>query len=129
MPTTARSRVATVPVRLAALPAFPFDLLIALALIGLADLTWAQRGGLTALHLVTVAASLLPLSLRRRRLRALPTRRPRVFSAACAPLRRGVAQPLPVARAAWSSTFESVRSSAEQPGYRGVRPPLGARRP
>jgi signal transduction histidine kinase len=66
MPTTARARLDAIPARLAALPAFPFDLLIALALIGLADLTWAQSGGLTALHFVTVAASLLPLSLRRR---------------------------------------------------------------
>jgi signal transduction histidine kinase len=64
--TTARARLAAVPARLAALPAFPFDLLIALALIGLADLTWAQSGGLTLEHFLTIAASLLPLSLRRR---------------------------------------------------------------
>jgi signal transduction histidine kinase len=66
MLTTARARVVAVPARLAALPAFPFDLLIALALMGLADLTWEQSGGLTPLHFVTVATSLLPLSLRRR---------------------------------------------------------------
>jgi signal transduction histidine kinase len=66
MLTTARARFAAVPGRLAALPAFPFDLLIALALIGLADLTWAQSGELTPLHFVTVAAALLPLCLRRR---------------------------------------------------------------
>jgi signal transduction histidine kinase len=66
MPTTGRARLASVPGRLAALPAFPFDLLIALALIGLADLTWAQSGGLTPLHFLTIAASLLPLCLRRR---------------------------------------------------------------
>ena len=66
MLTTVRARFADVPGRLAALPAFPFDLLIALALIGLADLTWAQSGGLTPLHFVTVAAALLPLCLRRR---------------------------------------------------------------
>ena len=66
MLTTARARLSAVPIRLAALPAFPFDLLIALALIGLADLTWAQSGELTPLHFVTIAAALLPLSLRRR---------------------------------------------------------------
>jgi signal transduction histidine kinase len=66
MLSTARVRLAAIPGRLAALPAFPFDLLIALALIGLADLTWAQSGGLSPLHVLTVAAALLPLSLRRR---------------------------------------------------------------
>jgi signal transduction histidine kinase len=66
MVTTARARLVAVPTWLAGLPTFPFDLAIAIALIGLADWEWTQSGGLTPLHFLTVAASLLPLSLRRR---------------------------------------------------------------
>src|ERR1017187_10595047 len=66
MLTTARARLSAVPVRLGALPAFPFDLRSAVALIGLADLTWAQSGELPPLPFLTIAASLLPLSFRRR---------------------------------------------------------------
>jgi signal transduction histidine kinase len=69
--TTARARPAAIIARLTAIPAFPLDLTIALALIGLADLSWAVGIGLTPLHALTVALSLLPLSLRRRWPRAI----------------------------------------------------------
>jgi|SRR5450631_85440 signal transduction histidine kinase len=71
MLTIARARLVAVAARLAAFPAFPFDLAVALALIGLADLTWALGGGLSPLHALTIAISLLALSLRRRWPRAV----------------------------------------------------------